>query len=53
VASRLTLDTLKGAGKGLSRAEGLRRAQLAILRDAKVPGGAHPATWAPFVLVGN
>lgn len=53
VASRLTLDTLKGAGKGLSRAEALRRAQLAILRDSSVPGGAHPATWAPFVLVGN
>lgn len=51
VASRLTLDTLKGAGRG--RAEALRRAQLGILRDAKVPGGAHPATWAPFVLVGN
>lgn len=53
VASRLTLDTLNGAGKGLSRAEALRRAQLAIMRDVKVPGGAHPATWAPFVLVGN
>lgn len=53
VASRLTLDTLKGAGKGLTRAEALRRAQLAVLRDGKVPGGAHPATWAPFVLVGN
>ncbi|MFY7836764.1 MAG: CHAT domain-containing protein [Novosphingobium sp.] len=53
VASRLTLDTLNGAGKGLSRAEALRRAQVAIIRDAKVPGAAHPATWAPFVLVGN
>lgn len=53
VASRLTLDTLKGAGKGLTRAEALRRAQLSILRDAKVSGGAHPATWAPFVLVGD
>lgn len=53
VASRLTLDTLQGARKGLSRAEALRRAQLAILNDPKVPGGAHPATWAPFVLVGN
>lgn len=53
VASRLTLDTLQGARKGLSRAEALRRAQLAVLHDAKVPGGAHPATWAPFVLVGN
>ena len=54
VASRLTLDTLNGAGKvAVSRAEALRRAQISILRDAKVPGGAHPATWAPFVLVGN
>lgn len=55
VASRLTLDTLKGASgrRGLSRAEALRRAQLSILRDAMIAGGAHPATWAPFVLVGN
>ncbi len=53
VASRLTLETLQGARKGLSRAEALRRAQLAILKDKNVPGGAHPATWAPFVLVGN
>lgn len=53
VASRLTIETLKGAAKGLTRAEALRRAQLAILKDAKVPSGAHPATWAPFVLVGN
>ncbi|WP_298291334.1 CHAT domain-containing tetratricopeptide repeat protein [Novosphingobium sp.] len=53
VASRLTLDTLNGAGRGLSQAEALRRAQLAIIRDRKVAGAAHPATWAPFVLVGN
>lgn len=53
VASRLTLDTLKGTGRGLTRAEALRRAQVAVLRDRKVPGSAHPATWAPFVLVGN
>lgn len=53
VASRLTLDTLQGAGQGLSRAEALRRAQMAILQDDKVPGGAHPATWAPFMVVGN
>lgn len=53
VASRLTLDTLNGAGRGLSQAEALRQAQLAILRDRKVAGAAHPATWAPFVLVGN
>ncbi|WP_404479731.1 CHAT domain-containing protein [Novosphingobium sp. BL-52-GroH] len=53
VASRLTLRTLEGARAGLSRPEALRRAQLEVLRDAEVPGGAHPASWAPFVLVGD
>jgi CHAT domain-containing protein len=53
VASRLTLRTLAGTRAGLSRAEALRRAQLEVLRDAAVPGGAHPASWAPFVLVGD
>ncbi|MEE4453906.1 CHAT domain-containing tetratricopeptide repeat protein [Novosphingobium resinovorum] len=53
VAGRLTLRTLEGARSGLSHAEALRRAQVAILRGKDVPGGAHPATWAPFVLVGD
>jgi CHAT domain-containing protein len=53
VAGRLTLRTLDGAAKGLSRPEALRRAQLDVMRDASIPGGAHPASWAPFVLVGN
>jgi CHAT domain-containing protein len=53
VAGRLTLRTVEGARDGLSRAEALRRAQLEVMRDESVPGGAHPATWAPFVLVGD
>lgn len=53
VTSRLTLGTLGGVARGLSRAEALRRTQLAIIRDTKLAGAAHPATWAPFVLVGN
>ncbi|HUD29494.1 MAG TPA: CHAT domain-containing protein, partial [Novosphingobium sp.] len=53
VAGRLTLRTLEGARSGLSRAEALRRAQLEVLGDPAIPGGAHPASWAPFVLVGN
>lgn len=53
VASRLTLMTVDGARQGLSRAEALRRAQITVLRDKSVPGGAHPASWAPFVLVGD
>jgi CHAT domain-containing protein len=53
VAGRLTLRTVEGARGGLSRAEALRRAQLEVMRDTGIPGGAHPATWAPFVLVGD
>jgi CHAT domain-containing protein/Tfp pilus assembly protein PilF len=53
VASRLTLRTVEAAHGRTSRAEALRRAQVEVLRDTKVPGSAHPATWAPFVLVGN
>lgn len=53
VAGRLTLRTLEGARAGLSRPEALRRAQLDVMRDPSIPGGAHPASWAPFVLVGD
>lgn len=53
VAGRLTLRTLEGARSGLSRPEALRRAQLDVMRDPSIPGGAHPASWAPFVLVGD
>lgn len=53
VASRLTLRTVQAAREGTSRADALRRAQLGLLDDADVPGGAHPSTWAPFVLVGD
>ncbi len=34
----------------ISRAEALRRAQLALLQD---PNFAHPRDWAPYVLVGS
>jgi CHAT domain-containing protein len=36
----------------LSKAEALRQAQLALLRDAG-NGTAHPYFWAPFLLIGN
>ncbi|WP_379489128.1 CHAT domain-containing tetratricopeptide repeat protein [Novosphingobium soli] len=52
VAARLTLRTVEGARR-LSRPAALRQAQLEVLRDPAVPGGAHPATWAPFVLIGD
>ena len=50
-AARLSVDTVRGAAGGLDRAEALRRAQLALMRDASVEGAAHPAVWAPFVIV--
>jgi hypothetical protein len=37
--------------KRLGRAEALRRAMLAMIDNGK-PHGAHPAYWAPFVVMG-
>ena len=58
VAGRITLYTVKAAGGGAvrhgsGRAEALRRAQLRIIADRTLAGSAHPAIWAPFVLVGD
>ena len=36
----------------IGRAEGFRRAMLALMSDDKRPWAAHPSTWAPFVVVG-
>lgn len=52
-AARLTVGTVRGWAKGLSRAEALRRAQLALMADRSVADGAHPAIWAPFVIIEN
>jgi CHAT domain-containing protein len=55
VASRLTTATVTHhqAARGGRRAEALRRATLAVMDDASEPRFAHPAAWAPFVLVGE
>ncbi|MEO9636352.1 CHAT domain-containing tetratricopeptide repeat protein [Parasphingorhabdus sp.] len=53
-ATILSLATVKGAVvDGLSRAEALRQAQLDLMSDSTVPGSAHPAVWAPFILIGD
>jgi len=44
--NRLTAD------KTLGSAEAMRRSMLALI-DAGEPQEAHPAFWAPFVLVGE
>ncbi len=50
-AAALTVATLRGYQAGLSRDEALRRAMRALMHDRTIRGAAHPAVWAPFVLI--
>ncbi len=50
-ASRLSVGTVRGAAQGLDKAEALREAQLDLMADPDVPDAAHPAVWAPFILI--
>ncbi|ANU07002.1 CHAT domain-containing tetratricopeptide repeat protein [Paraurantiacibacter namhicola] len=52
-AARLTVGTVEGMVSGLSRPDALRRAQLSLMADEGVPDAAHPAIWAPFVIIEN
>lgn len=55
-AARLTTDTfaaLSADGGPLRKAEALQTAMQAMLDDDSDPSLAHPAAWAPFVLVGD
>lgn len=52
-AAILTVETLRRAAAGESRAASLRGAQLALIADRGVPDAAHPAVWAPFVILEN
>lgn len=47
-----TLARLK-SGEAPDRAQALRQATLALMADKRQPRFAHPAAWAPFVLVGE
>jgi CHAT domain-containing protein len=42
----------EAVGTPIGRAEALRRAMLALI-DTGSARDAHPATWAPFVVVGE
>jgi len=54
-AERLTTGMLAELARDseLGRAEALRRSMVAVMDDASRPDLAHPAAWAPFVVVGQ
>lgn len=57
-AAYLSVETMRRAAGGAGRAEALRGAQLAMINDAAqagaaIPDAAHPAIWAPFIIVEN
>ncbi len=52
-AARLTADAMAALGDGVGRSEALRRAMLALMDDRRDLSLAHPASWAPFVVVGE
>ncbi len=52
-AAILSVETLRRAAAGEARAEALRQAQLMLMARADVADAAHPAVWAPFVILDN
>lgn len=54
-AARLTTDTFRALseGRATTKAEALRLAMLDLMEDPSDPTLARPASWAPFVLVGD
>ncbi len=52
-AAQLTVATVQNTQAGATRAVALQHAMLSLLSDRKVPHSAHPAIWAPFVLIGR
>jgi CHAT domain-containing protein/tetratricopeptide (TPR) repeat protein len=49
-AAALTQAAVAARGKGVGRADALRRSMLDLMQK---PGMAHPMVWAPFVVVGD
>ncbi|WP_298394408.1 CHAT domain-containing tetratricopeptide repeat protein [Sphingobium sp.] len=48
----VTLETVKGANRGLPHAVALQKAMLKLIRSGQ-PGAAQPYIWAPFILMGR
>ena len=49
----LTTKMFEESAKGTPKAEALRRSMLALMQTPGKPQYAHPAFWAPFVVVGE
>ena len=49
-SARLVADFYRRLVAGDGKAESLRQAQLALAADERF---AHPAFWAPFIVIGN
>ncbi|MBC7778825.1 MAG: CHAT domain-containing protein, partial [Proteobacteria bacterium] len=50
-SSMLVAEFYRGlAQQGLSKAEAMRQAQLALIRDLRF---RHPGLWSPFLVIGN
>ena len=52
-AERLTTRMFEETARGAGKAEALQRAMLALMRRTDSPYFAHPALWAPFIVVGE
>ena len=52
-AAFLSVETVRRSGRGEGRAQALRQAQLALMGNADIPDAAHPAIWAPFMMLQN
>ena len=49
----LTTRMFEESAKGATKAEALRRSMLALMQTPGKPQFAHPAFWAPFIVVGE
>lgn len=50
-AEAISVETVRWSRTGVTRAVALQRAMLDVMNSRTVPQAAHPAIWAPFVLI--
>lgn len=50
-AQDITVETVRATAQGVPRSPALQQAMIGLLTSKHVPQAAHPAIWAPFVLL--